>query len=279
MKIKSKMMLFCAAILFGLTLSSCANNKAKGKTNPVVDRADTSESTTKLDGTYSEGLTADTDPTDTDPNDTNPTGINPTDINPTPDAPSDMNYELSEVGKYLQSKGCDRYEISEMMKIEKEDFEGTVEHVIWNNNHHFYYKHHDNGQTYANCGLYAVKRLLCALGRNNIVDKDLWYRYTDAELRDMIVKISGDEKYRDQGTMPDAVHIARLMDSLGIKPPYNGVWNLQDNFYHHMSGITITRERVWCNNKKQWVYHEKLWLPDGRLYIRYDDYQNIIFKL
>jgi hypothetical protein len=238
MKIKSKMMLFYAAILFGfhLTLSSCANNKDKGKTNPVVDRADASKST-------------------------------------------HMHYELSEVGKYLYSKGCAEYEISEMMKIEKEDFEGPIEHVIYHN-YHFHYKHHDKGQTYANCGLYAVKRLLFALGKKGIVAKDLWYKYTDVELRDMIVKISGDESDRNQGKVLDVWDVDRLMFRfLDVKPPYNGVWCFHDKSYHCMYGVTEKTVRLGHDYYNPSNCERYVFLPDGTLFLKYDGCGKLIFRL
>jgi hypothetical protein len=286
MKTKLKMMLFYAAILFGLTLSSCAN-KGEGKTDPVTGRIDASKSTAELNDTYSDGLTADTDPTDTDPNDTNPIDINPTDIESTSTNPTDIETTsdasvflgLSEVEKYLQSKGCAEYEIFEMMKIEKEDFDGPIEHVMYRNNH-FYYKHHDNGQTYCNCGLYAVKRLLCALGKKGIVAKDLWYKYTDAELRDMIVEISGNEYDRNQGRTLDVWDVDKLMFRfLGVKPPYNGVWNFHDESYHCMYGVTEKTEWVGHNYYDRHNQERSILLPDGTVFLKYDGYGNLIFRL
>jgi hypothetical protein len=135
---------------------------------------------------------------------------------------------LTEVGKNLQARGCDENEIIQMMKIETENFEGRIDHVCWWSNH-FYYYGHDNGQTHANCGLYAVKRLLFVLGKHKIVNEDLWYRYTDAELRDILVTISKDETDRNQNNIISAYRLVVLMNRLGIPAAYIGVYGPDNN--------------------------------------------------
>jgi hypothetical protein len=57
---------------------------------------------------------------------------------------------------------------------------------------------HDGPQTHNNCGVYAMKRMLFVLGKHpdTGIDEDLWYRYTDYELRDYLeIKWLGRDGY------------------------------------------------------------------------------------
>ncbi|GHT56788.1 hypothetical protein AGMMS50233_09390 [Endomicrobiia bacterium] len=119
------------------------------------------------------------------------------------------------VGKYLKAKGADNAEIRQVLKIEKEDFGEDIGHIVYENNH-YYYEGHDNGWTHCNCGLYAVKRLLFVLGKHDIVDKDLWYRYTDSQLREMLLEIPERERETNQNVTIRSGILITLMDDLGV---------------------------------------------------------------
>ncbi|GHT56281.1 hypothetical protein AGMMS50233_07750 [Endomicrobiia bacterium] len=121
----------------------------------------------------------------------------------------------SKVEEYLEAKGADNAEIREMSKIEKEDFGEGIDHIVCENNH-YYYKDHDNGWTHCNCGLYAVKRLLFVLGKHDIVDKDLWYKYTDSQLREMLLEIPEREKETNQNVTIRSNTLKTLMEDLGV---------------------------------------------------------------
>ncbi|GHT47514.1 hypothetical protein AGMMS49936_08390 [Endomicrobiia bacterium] len=102
-----------------------------------------------------------------------------------------------------------------MLKIEKEDFGENIERIVYENNH-YYYRGHDNGWTRKNCGLYAMKRMLFVLGKHNEIDKNLWYKYTDSELREMDVGPNQDN--------PIFVgQLRTLMEDLGIPPKYREI--------------------------------------------------------
>jgi hypothetical protein len=136
---------------------------------------------------------------------------------------------LTEVGKILYKRGCKANEIKEMMKIENEDFGMDVKdkkyigHIVyWNN--HYYYRGHDRGYTYHNCGLYAMKRLLFVLGKHpdTGIGEDLWYRYTDKELRDMLVRITGNENNRKETEFIGSFILQRLIqERFGVPDKYN----------------------------------------------------------
>jgi hypothetical protein len=126
---------------------------------------------------------------------------------------------LSKVGKYLKNKGCDDLEIKAMMDIEKEDFGENIDRVM-HKGIHFWYENHDKGGTHMNCGLYAMKRLLFVLGKHGLVKEDLWYRYTDVELRDMLVNISGYEKDRKQSETIWINILKTLMRDVGVPEEY-----------------------------------------------------------
>jgi hypothetical protein len=125
----------------------------------------------------------------------------------------------SEVVQYLIQKGdCSKVEILLMSKVEKEVYPNQIKSIIFTGNH-YYYDGFDNGQTEQNCGLYAAKRLLRHLGQNGIVDKDLWYRYSDVELREMVVSIAGNE-YRSQAKPLYELTVRQLLIQLGCPNEY-----------------------------------------------------------
>ncbi|GHT52681.1 hypothetical protein AGMMS49990_09330 [Endomicrobiia bacterium] len=129
----------------------------------------------------------------------------------------DENTPKSKVEEYLKAKGADDAEIRQMLKIEKEDFGEDIGHIVYENNH-YYYEGHDNGWTHCNCGLYAMKRLLFVLGKHDIVDKDLWYRYTDSQLREMC-------STPDQSEHIIASILRTLMEDLGVPAEHNKIYD------------------------------------------------------
>ncbi|GHT61908.1 hypothetical protein AGMMS49531_09380 [Endomicrobiia bacterium] len=135
----------------------------------------------------------------------------------TPKSNTDENTPKSKVEVYLKAKGADDVEIRQTSKIEKEDFGEGDGYIIYENNH-FYYKDHDNGWTYNNYGLYAVKRLLFVLGRRGIVDEDLWYRCTDRQLRGLFIP-------PDQNVMLSCSQVRTLLEDFGVPPEYNIVYD------------------------------------------------------
>jgi hypothetical protein len=98
---------------------------------------------------------------------------------------------LAEVEKHLRAHGASDEEIKATKHIATEHFGDNIGRIMWDNGHYWYgddMGNHD-GQPVddgINCGLYALKRLLFVLGRHNIVDKNLWYQYTDMELRKFV---------------------------------------------------------------------------------------------
>jgi hypothetical protein len=136
---------------------------------------------------------------------------------------------LTEVGRCLKGKGASPQEIIEMMNIEKEDFGENIGRVIFNGTNHYYYRddrrdHHGQSGA-ANCGLYAMKRLLFVLGRHKIVDEDLWCRHTDDQLREMIFELLGGELaseslriIKEHTEMISAGYLRTLMKNIGIPP-------------------------------------------------------------
>jgi hypothetical protein len=99
---------------------------------------------------------------------------------------------------------------------------------------HFYYESNDK-ETYigGDCGLFAVLRFLhhagqlgAADGKGKVVDKDLWKRYSNQQLRDIIADNPdgdlyprgcghGREAARKQGIMLDQSEIKMLLTLLG----------------------------------------------------------------
>ncbi|GHT48630.1 hypothetical protein AGMMS49936_11240 [Endomicrobiia bacterium] len=102
-----------------------------------------------------------------------------------------------------------------MLKIEKEDFGENIERIVYENNH-YYYRGHDNGWTRKNCGLYAMKRMLFVLGKHNEIDKNLWYKYTDSQLREMLLETPGHERAANQNTLILCSDLKTLMEDLSV---------------------------------------------------------------
>jgi hypothetical protein len=200
-KISILTILIASFILFGLsfTLSSCK----------ACDKRDDNTNNTSLDTSNSTS--------------TNTTG-NTTNIIVLSDLDTSNSTVLSKVGKYLKNKGCDDLEIKAMMDIEKEDFGENINRVM-RVGYHFWYENHCSGRTHLNCGLYAMKRLLFVLGKHGVVDENLWYKYTDDELRDMIANISGYEKNRNQSKFIEGNILKTLMRDVGVPERYCKIYD------------------------------------------------------
>jgi hypothetical protein len=104
---------------------------------------------------------------------------------------------------------------------------------------HFCLDGHDDGQTGQNCGLFAVIRLLYVLGQNGVVDKDLWYRYTIQQLRDIMVDtLEAKEEHRNQGHGIGPVELKNLMKYIGIPDQYSRVVRKGD-YWHNEAQLSI----------------------------------------
>jgi hypothetical protein len=110
--------------------------------------------------------------------------------------------------------------------IATEYFGEEIGYIVCEGNH-FYYKDsagdHDGQSGAANCGLYALKRLLFVLGRKDIVAENLWYEYTDSQLREKIAKMVRAEYAREvvrPTTLISARHLRKLMIDINIPSWY-----------------------------------------------------------
>ncbi|GHT36225.1 hypothetical protein AGMMS49593_00520 [Endomicrobiia bacterium] len=66
-----------------------------------------------------------------------------------------------------------------------------------------------------------MKRLLFVLGEHNKVDKDLWHKYTDSQLRGMDLPAH----QVDQGEFLDDTNLKTLTEDLGVPAEYCGIYN------------------------------------------------------
>jgi hypothetical protein len=137
-------------------------------------------------------------------------------------------FQVVDIANYLVGIGCDEYEIANMLQISKEVYPDGIGE-IHNVPGHFYFQvitpdnkvvPFDNGQTYANCSIYASKRLLRFLGQKGIVDSNLWFAFTDRQWRQLIVGIENDEKYTNQGEYVGPEIFRQLLVPLGVPPEY-----------------------------------------------------------
>ncbi|MDR1474816.1 MAG: hypothetical protein LBS38_03955 [Endomicrobium sp.] len=93
------------------------------------------------------------------------------------------NPEIENLKRIFRQKGFEEREIFWMAKIATEDYGQEVWPILYVGGH-FIYGPFD-GNTYSNCPLYSLKRFLRHLGLLGIVDQDLWYRWSDRQLRDI----------------------------------------------------------------------------------------------
>jgi hypothetical protein len=127
---------------------------------------------------------------------------------------------LSPEGNFKEKLQLEDCEIQQRSKIERENFSHPIYPIVFTGGH-YYYDDHDFGHTYQNCGLYAIRRLLFHLGLLSIVNADLWDRYTDRGLRNIIVDTLGfNEQYRDQNVGLLEEHVTALMRWFGIPDQY-----------------------------------------------------------
>jgi hypothetical protein len=122
--------------------------------------------------------------------------------------------------KSLQSRGFELDEIRAMSAIAKESYPGSPRSIIFDGGH-FCYDGYDRNSTHANCGLYSAKKLMHHLGQLGIVSADLWFQYSDRELRDIVVdEITHDERERNQSFCLQEESVAGLLVFLGVPPEY-----------------------------------------------------------
>ena len=94
-----------------------------------------------------------------------------------------------ELFKEFKDKGLSNEESHARAQIGIEVYQGEPNHIVFNG-YHFYYidgagKCYE-GQTYANCSIYALIRLLKHLGQCGYIDANFWKQNSDENLRIMI---------------------------------------------------------------------------------------------
>jgi hypothetical protein len=103
-----------------------------------------------------------------------------------------------EMYKEFKDRGLSDVQSRARAKIGTEVYQGEPGHIVFNGGH-FYYVDGTNkryeGQTYANCSIYALIRLLKHLGQCGYIDADFWKQYSDEDLRIMIDNIGGGKGY------------------------------------------------------------------------------------
>ncbi|MDR3253406.1 MAG: hypothetical protein LBT07_00365 [Endomicrobium sp.] len=106
---------------------------------------------------------------------------------------------------------------TETINIILEEIYTTPLQIIWENGHFYAADKCNNkfnaGNTYANCGLWAARRILRYLGQINKIDKDLWRKYSNKELRNIIVDnfAPGQTCLLDEYQMLESSHITYLL--------------------------------------------------------------------
>jgi hypothetical protein len=142
------------------------------------------------------------------------------------------NPDLAKIKEHLQARGASPTEIEATMHIATEDLGEGIGRIVHIGGH-FVYKDsrgvdRDGRQTTNSCALYAMKRLLFVLGKHHGtgIDENLWYEYTDQELRDKLaaIAISGCENLNSPGVTISNLDIWGLMVNVGIPIKYCRVY-------------------------------------------------------
>jgi flagellar basal body-associated protein FliL len=130
---------------------------------------------------------------------------------------------LSEVAQHIRARGAGNAEIKATVNIGRGGFGEGIGSIVRKNGH-FTYRNANGtpyeGQTHYNCGLYAMKRFLFVLGRHGLVDKNLWYEYTDQELRDKLAEMPKGARLKSQGEPICARYLKTLMKDIKIPIGY-----------------------------------------------------------
>lgn len=161
--------------------------------------------------------------------------------------PANLNFSYSEEDKNffntLRSKDFTEDESHVMVCITHEKYDHPVGAIaIKFNGGHFWYIH--NGQTYLNCGIFAVIRLLYHLGLQGIVDKDLWYKNNIIQLRAITAAISGKE-FESQCTMLPESAVTGLLNHLGCPAQFIKIERVGSTYENEAKKqITILRKEI-----------------------------------
>lgn len=148
-------------------------------------------------------------------------------------------FKKKEVFDKFISRGFTDAESNAKSCIALEKYQGSLGHIVFTGSH-FYYKdganNHYEGQTNANCSIYAMARLFNNLGQVGYIDKDLWKKYSDAELRVMIDKIAqGRGYYLNEGQPVTATTLRKLMQILLSDASLHGYCEI-----HNEDGTIVT---------------------------------------
>jgi hypothetical protein len=121
--------------------------------------------------------------------------------------------------KEFTDRGLSNKQSQARAKIGLEVYQGQPNRIVFNGGHFYYVdgagKRYE-GQTYANCSIYALIRLLKHLGQCGYIDEDFWKQYSDEDLRIRIDNIGGRGKgyYINQNQYIVPLTLNRLMLTL-----------------------------------------------------------------
>jgi hypothetical protein len=147
------------------------------------------------------------------------------------------NPALAKIKEYLRDKRVSQPEMEATMRIATEDFGEGIGRIMCDNGH-FWYRDgrrvdHDGLRTHNNCGLYAIKRMLFVLGKHSDtgIDEDLWYRYTDDELRCYFDKkwYGRDVVHMEYNPTLTPGFVSKLMRELGVEAKYCAIYDRHSN--------------------------------------------------
>jgi hypothetical protein len=228
---KSILSILTAFILFAFsfTFSSCKNcNGNKGEDNSVID--------TDKDKDQNQD-------TDTDENNPN----NASDIkNPESNDPIIPN-NASDIKNPESNDPIIRREKEIRKEIERETIDdyGYKLRRITDGMGHFWYKSEDDSYIDGDCGIFAVLRRLHHAELLDTRYKGLWKRYSNQELRDIIVELGWDKKRGRQGVGLITFELYALMEHIGgpgsyqTKERYGHTLPMEDDGEKEMKLIDI----------------------------------------
>jgi hypothetical protein len=134
--------------------------------------------------------------------------------------------------KEFKDRNLSDVQSHEKAQIGTEVYQGEPGHIVFNGGHFYYIDGTDKryeGQTYSNCSIYALVRLLKHLGQCGYIDADFWKEHSDEDLRGMIDNIGGRSKgyYLNQNETVVPLTLRNLMLTLISSVPnkYREIYN------------------------------------------------------
>lgn len=171
--------------------------------------------------------------------------VSNTDVNISHSSATHINTTIdinSSLAQELRTNGFQEWEVLEMLYIAQETYDGEPGCIIGgaggyvtrsNKNAPVLFKRYEcatwaNPSSLVESEIFSIRRLLNHLGQRGLVDRDLWKRYTNQEIIEIVHNDLGHSNYEPStfysGTAP--VLINKLISNMSISQFHNAVYTI-----------------------------------------------------